>query len=173
MPNRKLGRPSDQRRAMLRNLVTALICNGRLITTEARAKEIRPIVEKFVTLAVAEYKNSETVVVEKEIKNDKGEMEKIERTVVKDLPSKLHARRQMMSYLYNVPEPRLVDENGKLEKRADYKARTADRRNVAVEKLFRDLAPKFDGRKGGYTRIVKMGPRRGDAAEQVIIEFVE
>ena len=173
MPNRKLGRPSDQRRAMLRNLVTALICNGRLITTEARAKEIRPIVEKFVTLAVAEYKNSETVVVEKEIKNDKGEMEKIERTVVKDLPSKLHARRQMMAYLYNVPEPRLVDENGKLEKRADYKARTADRRNVAVEKLFRDLAPKFDGRKGGYTRIVKMGPRRGDAAEQVIIEFVE
>lgn len=173
MPNRKLGKPSDQRRAMLRNLATALICNGRIVTTEARAKEIRPIVEKFVTLAIAEYKNCETVKVTKQIKNDKGEMETVEREVVKDLPSKLHARRQMMSYLYDVPAPRLVDENGKLEKKADYKARTADRRNVAVERLFRDIAPKYDGRNGGYLHIMKMGPRRGDAAEQVVIEFVD
>ena len=173
MPNRKLGKPSDQRRAMLRNLVTALICNGRIVTTEARAKEIRPIVEKFVTLAIAEYKNCDKVTVKKQIKNKKGEIETIEREVVKDHPSKLHARRQMMSYLYDVPAPRLVDENGKLETKAAYKERTADRRNVAVEKLFRDLAPKYDGRKGGYTHILKMGPRRGDGAEQVIIEFVD
>lgn len=173
MPNRKLGRPSDQRKAMLRNLVTAFICNGRLVTTEARAKEIRPIVEKFVTLAISEYKNCETVTVKKEIKNEKGVVEIKEVEVYRDLPSKLHARRQMMSYLYNVPAPRLVKEDGKLENKSEYKERTADRRNVAVEKLFRDIAPKFDGRHGGYTRIMKMGPRRGDAAEQVVIEFVD
>lgn len=172
MPNRKLGRPTNQRKAMLRNLVTALICNGRLVTTEARAKEIRPIVEKFVTLAIAEYKNSETVTVKKQITNDKGEIEVKEVEVVKDMPSKLHARRQMLSYLYDVPAPRLVKEDGKLENKKEYKARTADRRHVAVERLFRDLAPAYDGRNGGYTRIMKMGPRRGDAAEQVVIEFV-
>ena len=173
MPNRKLGKPSDQRRAMLRNLSTALICNGRIVTTEARAKEIRPIVEKFVTLAIAEYKNCETVKVTKQIKNDKGEIETVEREVVKDLPSKLHARRQMMAYLYDVPEPRLVDENGRLETKAAYKDRTKDRRHVAIEKLFRDYAPKYDGRPGGYLHILKLGPRRGDGAEQVVIEFVD
>lgn len=173
MPNRKLGKPSDQRRAMLRNLSTALICNGRIVTTEARAKEIRPIVEKFVTLAIAEYKNCETVTVKKQIKNEKGEVETVEREVVKDLPSKLHARRHMMAYLYDVPEPRLVNENGRLETKSAYEERTKDRRNVAIEKLFRDYAPKYDGRQGGYLRIMKMGPRRGDAAEQVVIEFVD
>lgn len=173
MPNRKLGRPSDQRRAMLRNLATALICNGRIVTTEARAKEIRPIVEKLVTLAIAEYKNCETVTEKKQIKNKEGVVETVEREVVKDNPSKLHARRQMMSYLYDVPEPRLVGENGRLETKAAYKDRTKDRRNVAIEKLFRDYAPKYDGRHGGYLHIMKMGPRRGDAAEQVVIEFVD
>ena len=171
MPNRKLGRPSDQRRAMLRNLVTAMICNGRIVTTEARAKEIRPIVEKFVTLAVKEYKNCDTVTVKKEIKDKNGAVEIKEVEVVKDQPSKLHARRLMMSYLYDVPASRLTNEDGKLEKKSDYKERTKDRRNVAVERLFRDLAPKFDGVNGGYTRIMKMGPRRGDAAEQAVIEF--
>jgi large subunit ribosomal protein L17 len=158
---------------MLRNLATALICNGRIVTTEARAKEIRPIVEKFVTLAIAEYKNCETVTVKKQIKNKDGVVETVEREVVKDNPSKLHARRQMMAYLYDVPEPRLVDENGKLETKAAYKERTKDRRHVAIEKLFRDLAPKYDGRNGGYTHILKLGPRRGDGAEQVVIEFVD
>lgn len=173
MPNRKLGKPSDQRRAMLRNLVTALICNGRIVTTEARAKEVRPIVEKLVTLAIAEYKNCDTVTEKRLVKNDKGELVPTDVEVVKDRPSKLHARRLMMSYLYNVPAPRMTDKDGKLEKKSEYKERTKDRRNYVIEILFRDLAPKFDGRKGGYTRIVKMGPRRGDAAEQVIIEFVD
>lgn len=172
MPNRKLGRPSDQRRAMLRNLVTAMICNGRIVTTEARAKEIRPIVEKFVTLAIAEYKNTETVTVDRKVVNAKGETEIQKVEVTRDMPSKLHARRQMMSYLYDVPAPRLVLEDGKVENKKAYKARTKDRRNLAVERLFRDLAPALDGKNGGYTRIMKMGPRRGDAAEQVVIEFV-
>lgn len=102
MPNRKLGKASDHRNAMLRNLTTALLWNGKIVTTEARAKEIRPIAEKLITLAVSEYKN--TVTVEKETRNEKQQIVKVEKT--NDMPSKLHARRQMMAYLYNTPCPR-------------------------------------------------------------------
>lgn len=101
MPNRKLGKASDQRDAMLRNLTTALLWNGKIVTTEARAKEIRPIAEKLITLAVKEYKN--TVTVEKETRNDKEQVVKVEK--INDMPSKLHARRQIMAYLYNMPLP--------------------------------------------------------------------
>ena len=101
MPNRKLGKASDQRDAMLRNLTTALLWNGKIVTTEKRAKEVRPIAEKLITLAVSEYKNTTTV--EKETRNDKQQIVKVEKT--NDLPSKLHARRQMMAYLYNTPLP--------------------------------------------------------------------
>lgn len=168
MPNRKLGKPTDQRKAMLRNLTTALIWNGKIITTESRAKEVRPIAEKLITLAVNEYKNTETVT--KQSRNDK--MQIIEREVVNDLPGKLHARRQIMSFLYNTPEPKGKDEN-----KAEYKERTGDVLNPVVEKLFREIAPKYDKRakevgRGGYTRLMKLGPRRGDAAEMVIIELV-
>ena len=102
MPNRKLGKASDHRNAMLRNLTTALLWNGKIVTTEARAKEIRPIAEKLITLAVSEYKN--TVTVEKETRNEKQQIVKVEKT--NDMPSKLHARRQMMAYLYNTPLPK-------------------------------------------------------------------
>ena len=95
MPNRKLGKASDQRDAMLRNLTTALLWNGKIVTTEKRAKEVRPIAEKLITLAVSEYKNTTTV--EKETRNDKQQIVKVEKTNY--LPSKLHARRQIMSYL--------------------------------------------------------------------------
>ena len=98
MPNRKLGKPSDQRRAMLRNLTTALIWNGRIVTTEKRAKEVRPIAEKLITLAVSEYKN--TVTVRKEVHNDKDQVVEVEK--INDLPSKLHARRQIMAYLLSL-----------------------------------------------------------------------
>lgn len=168
MPNRKLGKPTDQRKAMLRNLTTALIWNGKIITTETRAKEVRPIAEKLITLAVNEYKNTETVT--KQSRNDK--MQIIEREVENDKPSKLHARRQIMSFLYNVPELKERDES-----KAEYKERTGDVQNPVVEKLFREIAPKYDKRseevgRGGYTRLMKLGPRRGDAAEMVIIELV-
>ena len=93
MPNRKLGKASDHRNAMLRNLTTALLWNGKIVTTEARAKEVRPIAEKLITLAVSEYKN--TVTVEKETRNDKQQIVKVEK--INDMPSKLHARRQMMA----------------------------------------------------------------------------
>lgn len=168
MANRKLGKPTDQRVAMLRNLTTALIWNGKIVTTETRAKEVRSIAEKMITLAVREYKNSETV--EKDVMNEKGQVSKVEK--VQDLPSKLHARRQIMAYLYDVPELKKAK-----ERKSAYKERTKDRAHPVVEKLFRDLAPKYDARiqegmKGGYTRIYKQGARRGDAAPMVVLELI-
>ena len=168
MANRKLGRAGDQRAAILRNLTTALIWNGKIVTTETRAKEVRSIAEKLITLAVKEYQNSE--IVEKDTYNEKHQIVKVEKHV--DKPSKLAARRQIMAYLYDVPEQKSKDES-----KADYKERTADRAHPVVEKLFRDIAPKMDariqeGKKGGYTRMFKLGPRRGDAAEMVVLELV-
>ena len=168
MANRKLGKPTDQRVAMLRNRTTALIWNGKIVTTETRAKEVRSIAEKMITLAVREYKNSETV--EKDVMNEKGQVSKVEK--VQDLPSKLHARRQIMAYLYDVPELKKAK-----ERKSAYKERTKDRAHPVVEKLFRDLAPKYDARiqegmKGGYTRIYKLGARRGDAAPMVVLELI-
>ena len=169
MPNRKLGKASDQRDAMLRNLTTALLWNGKIVTTEKRAKEVRPIAEKLITLAISEYKNSTTV--EKEILNDKKQVVKVEKN--KDDASKLHARRQIMSYLYDIPEPKKEKET-----KPEYRERTADKRHAVIEKLFREIAPKYKkraeekGQGGGYTRIIKIGPRRGDAAEMVILELI-
>ena len=170
--NRKLGRASDQRRAILRNLTTALIWNGKIVTTEARAKEVRKIAEKYISLAVREYNNVEVVKKEVKEKNSKGEYVAKEKEIKNDAPSKLHARRQVMSYLYDVPSPRLAKES-----KAEYKKRTGAIKHPVVEKLFNELAPKYDKRgqevgKGGYTRILKMGPRRGDAAEMVVLELV-
>lgn len=164
MPNRKLGKAGDHRDAMLRNLTTALLWNGKIITTEARAKEVRPIAEKLITLAVSEYKNS--VKVEKETLNDKKQVVIVEKT--NDLPSKLHARRQMMAYLYDLPLAKKDKET-----KPEYRARAKETPNPVVEKLFREIAPKYDGRKGGYTRIMKLGPRRGDAAEMAVLELIK
>ena len=168
MANRKLGKPTDQRVAMLRNLTTALIWNGKIVTTETRAKEVRSIAEKLIALAVKEYKNTDMV--EKEVYNEKGQVSKEEKP--QDQPSKLHARRQIMSYLYDIPEPKKDKETKK-----EYKDRTKGNNHPVVEKLFRELAPKYDGRiqegkKGGYTRMYKLGVRRGDAAPMVVLELV-
>lgn len=165
---RKLGRPSDQRKAILRNQVTALLWNGKIVTTDARAKEIRSIAEKLITMAVNEYQN--TTPRSKIVKDEKG-ASNIKLT--NDLPSKLAARRRIMAYLYDVPEPKK-----KGESKGDYFDRTKDVKHPVVEKLFREIAPKYDKRRtdkgtgGGYTRIVRMGPRRGDAAEMVVLELV-
>ena len=162
MPNRKLNKPTDQRDAMFRNMATALLWNGKLVTTETRAKEIRPIVEKLISIAVAEYKNTETVT--RKSVNDKQQEIEVEKKI--DKPSKLHARRRIMAYLYNITE---VQQHK--EKREDFEKRTAANHPV-VEKLFNELAPKYDGKNGGYTRIMKLGPRRGDAAEMALIELI-
>ena len=166
---RKLGRTASQRKAMLRNLTTNLLWYGRIETTEAKAKEVRSIVDKMITLAIREY--DQTVEVEKEFKNDKQQI--IKQTFTNDLPSKLHARRLMMAYLYDIKEAKKDDES-----KADFRERTKDNKHPVVEKLFREYGPKYRARNqekncaGGYTRIYKLGPRRGDAAEMVIIELV-
>ena len=160
---RKLGRTASQRKAMLRGLTTQLFWYGRIETTEARAKEVRSIADKMITLAARVYDQS--VEVEKETTNDKKQIVKV--TSTNDAPSKLAARRVMMAYLYDIPEAKKDDEN-----KAEYKERTKDNRHPVIEKLFREYGPKYRDRKGGYTRIIKKGPRRGDAAEMVILELV-
>ena len=174
---RKLGRTSDQRKALLRNQVTALIYNGKIKTTEARAKEIRKIAEGLIALAVKEKDNFEEVTVKaKAARKDKDGKrvkevvdgkkvtvyDEVEKKIKKDLPSRLHARRQMLKVLYPVKEvPTAQAGRKKNTKEADL-----------VAKLFDEIAPKYENRKGGYTRIIKIGQRKGDAAMEVLIELV-
>ncbi len=149
MQNRKLNRSSDQRKAALRSLTTAFIWNGKIVTTEARAKEVRSVAEKLITLAAKEYKNSQEV--KKTVKDKSGNAATI---ITNDLPSKLHARRQIMAYLYDVQEP---------ENRARARATTTfalqeDQPPRGREALQR-IRPQVRKQNGGYTRIVKMGSR--------------
>ncbi|MEG0382167.1 MAG: bL17 family ribosomal protein [Christensenella sp.] len=161
---RKLGRPSDQRKAMLRGLVTSLIWNGKIETTFMRAKETQRIAEKLITKAIKQYDN--TVEAEKTIDG-------VKTMVTNDAPAKLAARRMIISYLYNVS-----DAKQEKESKYEYKKRTGDINMPVVEKLFREIAPKYaqrakdKGQGGGYSRIIKKGPRRGDSAEVVILELV-
>ena len=169
MAQRKLGRVAQQRKALLRNQVTGLIRHGRIETTLARAKEIRSLADQLVTLAVRTYDS--TVTAKKEYHNDKGQIVEVE--VTNDLPAKLHARRLMMACLYDVKEDKKRDES-----KSEYRERTKDNRHPVVEKLFREYGPKYRARNaekncaGGYTRIYRLGPRRGDAAEMCVIEMV-
>ncbi len=154
---RKLGRTSSQRKALLRNQVTNLLYHGKIKTTESKAKEIRKIAEKLITVAVKEKDNFEEVTV-----TSKKGGESVEKTIKKDMPSKLNARRKILSVLYPV-----------VEVPADGRKKRANTVNVNMaNKLFDEIAPKYVDRKGGYTRIVKIGQRRGDGAMEVIIELV-
>ncbi len=199
---RKLGRTSSQRKALLRGQVTSLINYGKIVTTEAKAKEVQKIVEGLVALAIKEKDNFESVevtakvarkdaegkrvkqIVDKDTKavlaeshrDADGKLVKVEngvtvtvydevkKTIKKDLPSRSHARRQMMKVLYSV-----------VEVPAEGKGRKKNTKEVdLVAKLFDEYAEKYAGSKhvGGYTRIIKKGLRKGDAAMEVILEFV-
>lgn len=197
---RKLGRTSSQRKALLRNQVTALLHNGKIVTTEARAKEVQKIADGLVALAVKEKDNFETVkvkakvarkdkdgkrvkqIVDKEtgkvlsethrdkdgkiLRIDNGVTvtvyDEVEKEIKKDLPSRLHARRQMLKVLCPVTEVPTAN--------AGKKKNTKDVDMVA--KLFDEIAPKYESRKGGYTRIIKIGQRKGDGAMEVVLELV-
>ena len=174
---RKLGRTSNQRKALLRNQVTNLLYNGKIVTTEAKAKEIRRIAESMIALAVKEKDNFESVTVKakvarkdkdgnkvKEVVNGKKVTvyDDVEKTIKKDSATRLHARRQMLKFLYSVTE---VPAEAAGKKR---NTKTVD----VTDKLFDEIAPKYVSRNGGYTRIVKIGPRKGDAAMEVLIELV-
>lgn len=165
---RKLNKPSDQRKAMLRSLVSGLLWHGKVETTLARAKEARRVAEKLITLAAKEYDNTVTV---KKVVTEDGE--KLNKEVVNDAPSKLVARRKLMSYLYDLQE---LKQDG--ESKFNYKQRTKEVNHPLVEKMFREIGPKYRkraedlGTGGGYTRIIKKGPRRGDGTEMAILELV-
>ena len=163
---RKLGRTSNQRKAMIRSQVTALLYHGHIKTTETRAKEIRKVAEGLIALAVKEKDNFETVKVTAKVarKDANGKRVKevvdgkkvtvydeVEKEIKKDSASRLHARRQMLKVLYGVtevPTQAAGKKNG---------TKSVD----LVAKLFDEVAPKYVSRNGGYTRIVKIGQRKG------------
>ena len=174
---RKLGRTSSQRKALLRNQVTDLLCYGKIKTTEAKAKEIRKIAEGLIALGVKEKDNFDEVTVQAKVvrKDANGKRvkevvdgkkvtvyETVEKEIKKDLPSRLHARKQMDKVLYKVTEvPAEAAGRKKNTKVVDL-----------TNKMFDEIAPKYADRKGGYTRIVKIGLRKGDAAMEVLLELV-
>ena len=174
---RKLGRTSSQRKALLRNQVTKLLYHGKIVTTEAKAKEIRKIAEHMIALAVREKDNYEMVTVKAKVpqKDKDGKRVKevvdgkkvtvfdtVDKEIKKETPSRLHARRQMNKMLYGITEvPTATAGRKKGTKKVD-----------VASKLFDEIAPKYADRKGGYTRIIKIGPRKGDAAMEVVIELV-
>ena len=174
---RKLGRTSSQRKALLRNQVTMLLQHGKIKTTEAKAKKIRKITEGLIALAVKEKDNYEEVTIKAKVarKDKDGKRVKevvdgkrvtvydeVEKTIKKDNPSRLHARRQMLKVLYPVTEvPTAAAGRRKNTKEVDL-----------VDKLFTEIATKYADRNGGYTRIIEIGQRNGDVAMEVLIELV-
>ena len=170
---RKLSRTSSQRKALIRGQVTALIANGKIVTTEAKAKEIRKVAEGQIAAAVREKDNFDEVTVTAKVarKDADGKRVKevvdgkkvtvydeVEKKIKKDQPSRLHARREMLKVLYTV---KTNDGTKKGAKEVDL-----------VAKLFDEIAPKYADRNGGYTRIVKIGQRKGDGALEVLLELV-
>ena len=171
--NRKLGRTTDQRLAMLKNQTTDLLLHGKIETTEARAKEVKAIADSLIALAIKEKDNFDMVDVKvvKAKLDDKGNKvtelvkskngkeylkvvkEETTESRQKDKPSRLNARRKIMRKVNKVK-----DENGN----------TVD----IPAKLFNEIAPKYADRVGGYTRILKAGPRKGDAAEVAILQLI-
>ena len=173
MANRKLGRTTDIRKSMLKNLTTDLIMYGKVTTTEARAKEVKSIADSLIALAVKEKDNFETVevkVVKAKLdskgnkqtelvksKNGKEFLKVVKEETTekrqKDMPSRLNARRKIMNSINKVKD--------------------SEGNNIDLpSKMFNEIAPKYTDRVGGYTRIVKAGTRKGDGAETAVLMLV-
>ena len=171
--NRKLGMTTDHRLAVLKNQVTSLFVSGKIETTESRAKETKAIADSLIALAIKEKDNYEMVDVKvvkakidskgnkkkKKVKSKNGKeylkvvKEETTEKRQKDMPSRLNARRKIM--------------------RKTNKVKDANGKNIDIPaKLFNEIAPKYTDRVGGYTRILKLGQRRGDASETVILELI-
>ena len=169
MGTRKLGKPTDQRLAMLSNLATDILWYGHIETTFDRAKAAARLVEKVITLAVNTYED--VVTTEKVTLDANGKEKKV--TISKDGVKKLAARRAIIAMLEDRQEQRK-----KGEKLADFEARTQGIEMPLIEKIFDDIAPKYAerakelGQKGGYTRVVKTNVRRGDNAQMALVELV-
>ena len=165
----KLGRTSKERNALLRNLASQLLWYGKIETTAAKAKELKPYVEKLITKAVNSYDD----IIEFEVTKTDKKGKEVTVKNIKDGPKKLAARRAIMAKTYDLQEVK-----GFTEKKSEFKARTAGINHPLMAKLFNEIAPKYAARKeelgqgGGYTRIYLLGERRGDGAEVAIIELV-
>ncbi|MBR2908779.1 MAG: hypothetical protein IKC11_00315 [Clostridia bacterium] len=169
MNTQKLGRPTDQRLAMVSGLASDLLWYGRIETTLDRAKAAARYAEKCITLAVRSY--NDVVTEEKVTKDSKGNEKKV--TISKDGAKKLAARRELISRLEDRQEQRV-----KGEKKSALTARKGDIKSPLIEKIFEDLAPKYaqraeeKGTAGGYTRVIKTTVRRGDNAQLAIVELI-
>lgn len=165
----KLGKRTDQRMAMLKNQVSELLWNGQIETTVDRAKAVRSLAEKYITIAMRAYQDD--VQVTKTVTDAKGAKKEV--VFTNDGPKKLNARRRLMAELVDLQEVK-----GAKESKSAYKARIKDTKHPLIEKMFKEYAPKYDARKnelgqgGGYTRILKTGNRRGDAAETCILKLI-
>ena len=174
---RKLSRNASQRKALLRNQVTMLLYHGKIVTTESKAKEVQKIAEGLIALAVKERDNFETVTITAKVprKDANGKrvkevvdgkkvtvFDEVEKQITKDAPSRMNARRKMLQVFYPIKE---VPASGKGRKK---NTKMVD----LPKKMFEEVAPKYVNRNGGYTRIVKIGPRKGDGAMTVLLELV-
>ena len=165
---RKLGKPTDQRLAMLKVQTTDLLLNGKIVTTEARAKEVKALVDSIIALAVKEHKNFEEV----EVKVVKAKLDNNGRKVTEKVTSK-NGKEYLRVVKEEKTEKRQKDMPSRLSARRKLMTKVNKVEGVDVmDKLFNELAPKYEGRNGGYTRILKMEPRRGDNAEQAILMLV-
>ena len=165
----KLGKRTDQRMAMLKNQVSELLWYGQIETTVDRAKAVRSLAEKYITIAMRAYQDD--VKVTKTVTDAKGAKKEV--VFTNDGAKKLAARRRLMAELVDLQEIKGVKES-----KSAYKARIKDTKHPLIEKMFKEYAPKYDARKnelgqgGGYTRILKTGTRRGDAAETCILKLI-
>ena len=165
----KLGRTAEQRQALLRNQASELLWYGKITTTKAKAKELQPYVEKIITKAISVYDENE----EYEVKTTDKKGKEVTTKGIKDSPKKLAVRRLLIGKLYDLQEVKPFN-----EKKSDFKKRTGDIQHPLMEKLFNEIAPKYAqraeelGQGGGYTRIYLLGTRRGDGAEEAIIELI-